>query len=70
MPYNFKCPPFKIGIYTGMQKPHVLKSKTDKTKISMNKKMYKGDKVKRFLVHIPMYMLSFAFAFEMLVNVL
>lgn len=36
----------------------------------MNKKMYKGDKVKRFLVHIPMYMLSFAFAFEMLVNVL
>lgn len=24
----------------------------------MNKKMYKGDKVKRFLVHIPMYMLS------------
>lgn len=31
----------------------------------MNKKMYKGDKVKRFLVHIPMYMLSFAFAFEM-----
>lgn len=36
----------------------------------MNKKMYKGDKVKRFLVYISMYMLSFVFVFEMLVNVL